>query len=384
MIAQLWRGIRVFLGVGFITLALLVLVLEGAYFAYHVAKERFWGSRAVFERVDHPYWHDAWYAGWQHRLGQMTQNSVYDPYRGWHLPRVSESGLHVDGKGIRLTVHPMETDSAATRQVLMLGGSTMWGYSARDEYTIPSLVAQRLAQHGVTDVKVINLASIGFNTTQGAITLLLELRRGNTPAAVVSLDGVNEVGIIYQGESPGEVYAQRLAERQFDHSSFWREAARLRQHLHGTALAEGMLLRSLGLAKRPTMEPGPLCAQIAPYYAELVRSVDALAREHGFPIFYLSTPTLARSHKRRTVWEAWLAGTSRDFQELTVRCGEAVDSLLAPRRGKVYFPMDSLYDGDTTSVFIDHYGHVTERANGVIADRIVALLLPALQPAGRK
>ena len=278
----------------------------------------------------------------------------------------------------------METDSAATRQVLMLGGSTMWGYSARDEYTIPSLVAQRLARHGVTDVKVINLASIGYNTTQGAITLLLELRRGNTPAAVVSLDGVNEVGIIYEGESPGEVYAAAAG----------RAAVRSLELLAGGRAAPPASARDRtgGGNAAPVAGPGEATddgarSALRPDRALLCPGGPLGGRPRPrawlpdlLPVHTDPGPEPQAPH----VWETWLAGTSRDFQELTVRCGDAVDSLLAPRRGKVYFPMDSLYDGDTTSVFIDHYGHVTERANGVIADRIVALLLPALRPAGQK
>ena len=67
------------------------------------------------------------------------------------------------------------------------------------------------------------------------------------------------------------------------------------------------------------------------------------------------------------------------MRDLTRRCGELIDSTMAPRKGKVFFPLDALFDTDTTTVFLDNYGHVTERANGVIADRIVDLLVPVLQ-----
>ena len=383
LLADLWRAIRTVLGGVLVTLLLLVVVLEASYLAYHTAQKAFWGTRPMFESSDHPYWREPWYAGWPHRVNQLALRSVYDPYRGWHLPPISEPGLHVDQDGIRLTVHRIETDTAASRRVFLLGGSTMWGYSARDEYTIPSLVADRLAQGGITDVEVVNLASIGYNTTQGAITLLLELRRGNVPSAVVSLDGINEVGIVYAGGRPGEVYLQALAERQFDHGSFWREVARLRQHLRGTSIAEVVLLRSLGWLKSPPMDQNRVCADVAGYYAEVVRSLDAVAREHRIPIFHLTTPTLSRSHKPPTRWETSLQAESRGLQELSRRCGHVTDSLMAPKRGTIYFPLDSLFDRDTSTVFLDHYGHVTERANGAIADRIAGLIIPVLQPASR-
>ena len=34
-------------------------------------------------------------------------------------------------------------------KVLMLGGSSLWGFGSRDEFTIPSLIARRLHEQGV-------------------------------------------------------------------------------------------------------------------------------------------------------------------------------------------------------------------------------------------
>jgi hypothetical protein len=36
----------------------------------------------------------------------------------------------------------------------------MWGFTARDSLTVPSLVAAQLAERGFRDVEVINFASI--------------------------------------------------------------------------------------------------------------------------------------------------------------------------------------------------------------------------------
>ena len=58
---------------------------------------------------------------------------------------------------------------------------------------------------------------------------------------------------------------------------------------------------------------------------------------------------------------------------------------MAARRGKIYFPLDSLFfDQDTTSVFLDQYGHLTEQANAIVANRIVDLLVPLLRPVSSR
>ena len=367
-------------GVALVTLVLLVVVLEGGYAGYHMVRTAAWGKHDWFDSAAHPFWNQPWFAGRLHRMNQLATSVVYDPYRGWRLRKVSRPDMNVDAAGVRLTTSPAEAVQPA-RKVLMLGGSTMWGFSARDPFTIPSLVAERLAARGLTDVQVVNLASIGYNVTQGASTLLLQLRRGEVPAAVVSLDGINEVGLVYEGGNPGEIYQQARAERHFDHTSFLQDLAYLRIHLPATMYAEAIVKHRLGLTPAPQeRDPDKLCAEISSYYVRVTRAMEAEAREFGFPIFFLTTPTLARSRKPRSKWEASIQNTAKPLPELTVRCGAMADSLMGSRRGATYFPLDSLFDRDTASVFIDHFGHVTEEANGAIADRITELLLPRLQP----
>ena len=379
-LARLWRGAGVALGVALVTLVLLVVVLETGYAAYHAARRASWGERGWFDSADHPFWNQKWFAGRLNRMNRLAMSVVYDPYRGWRLRPTSLPDLNIDSAGIRLTVQPAA--AATARRVFLLGGSTMWGFSARDPYTIPSLVAGRLARLGVTDVEVVNLASIGYNVTQGANTLLLELRRGNVPSVVVSLDGVNEVGLVYEGGWPGEVYQQARAEEHFDHTRFWHDVAYLRIHLSGTMRAEAVAKRILGLTKDPVPPSTEvLCADVAAYYTRVTRAIESMGREFGFPTLFLTTPTLARSRKPRTKWEASIDRADARLRELTTRCGTVTESLMASRLGISFFPLDSLFDRDTASVFLDHFGHVTEEANGIIADRIVELIAPLLRPA---
>ena len=62
----------------------------------------------------------------------------------------------------------------------MLGGSSLWGFGARDDQTIPSLLARRLHDRGV-QVEVKNLSDLGYVSTQEVIGLLRELQ-GRLPA----------------------------------------------------------------------------------------------------------------------------------------------------------------------------------------------------------
>jgi hypothetical protein len=115
----------------------------------------------------------------------------FDPYRGLWGSFYQSTYVNVDSAGWRRTVQPEPSSNA--RRVFLLGGSTMWGYAARDAYTIPSLLAAELRRRGIRDVEIVNLAQTAYNATQAVITLLLELRRGNVPSVVVSLDGHNDI-----------------------------------------------------------------------------------------------------------------------------------------------------------------------------------------------
>jgi hypothetical protein len=109
-------------------------------------------------------------------------------------------GLTVDANGYRLTVAPAATWGADSPEIFLFGGSAMWGFTARDAFTIPSRVAVHLAREGLGDVAVRSRSQSSYNFTQNVASLNLELRNGARPAVVVFMDGVNEVGPVVIGE----------------------------------------------------------------------------------------------------------------------------------------------------------------------------------------
>jgi hypothetical protein len=102
-----------------------------------------------------------------------------------------------------------------------------------------------------------------------------------------------------------------------------------------------------------------------------------MAREFGFDLVFFQQPSDALSDKRRTVWEETFKGPPRRTERFR-RCAAAIDSVMGARSGRSYFPLYRIFDHDTGTVFTDHASHTTERANGVIADGMVDVLLPRL------
>lgn len=308
---------------------------------------------------------------------QRELRRVYDPYRAWWGKPTAHPFQHVDSLGRRRTVDP---DSMVPKhyRIVLMGGSTMWGYEARDEHTIPSLVAGGLHRLGVEDVEVVNLAQIGFNATQELATLILELRAGRIPHVVVFLDGHNEVAEVYMTGEYGGVAGQAEAAAILTHRRrLWTDLLELGDYSRLVA----RLKLSFGIDEvPPPAAPAPevACPRIAAAYRQLVIAAEALGARFGFePLFYWQ-PLLATTGKTLTPYEASRPLVAEGYGEMLRRCTAAVDSALV---GLVtYHSLTGLLDAHTETVFVDHAAHLTERANGEVAARMLRDIVPRLPP----
>lgn len=364
-----------------VTLVFLV-GLEGVYRGQAALRRALrWTTPTVDANPAHPYAGQPWYALWESREGAVSEPDRYDPYRGWWPQSYRFRYLNVDSAGRRVT--PQSASSSGhPRRIFMLGGSTMWGYTARDSATIPTLLAQKLHALGLGDVEVVNFAQSGFTLTQEAITLLLELRAGNVPEVVVFLDGNNEVATAFQAGSPGHILNEDLFRQRFEltRRSLWEDVLGLGRH---SALVErlGRVAAGSTPVRVPPrgLDPEAVCDDIAFYYRNLVRSIEALGREFGFQTLFLWQPLRATTGKTVTPWERSFPHRD-EYRRLLRQCTAAVDSVMADQIRRNYIPLHPLFDDDTSSVFLDDFGHVTEAANTKIADRIAASIVPLLAP----
>lgn len=364
--------------------SLIVLMgLEGAYRLQAAARGVLWPVRysRQEDRADFPYRGASW---WEPFLKLRNTrviggNVVFDPYRAWWGRRLDSPLLGVDSLGRRRTIQHALAPGPAHRTVLMLGGSTMWGYTVRDSSTIPSLVSARLAALGYQDLEIVNLAQGGYNATQALITLVLELRAGRVPAAAVFLDGVNEIGPGFEGEQPGDVYAERRLSGEFESEapSFGRRLLwYIQRHLlFVERLSE--VVRPIKPAQQVQLSPGQ-CHAAAAYYLGVAQQASALGRTFGFPVLMIWQPTLALTHKTLSSWERYQISLV-PLGRVQKACAPALDSLITTARPPVpVLRLQGVFDRDTGTVFFDDWGHVVERASPRLADTISAALAPLL------
>jgi lysophospholipase L1-like esterase len=355
-----------------ITLVMFIVLEYGYRLQASIRRSKPAGAAPARDSTQHPYAGQEWFTVFLGRQGLKALNYDLDPYRGYRLGPLKTRFINIDSGGARLTFE-MPYDPATARRVFMFGGSSMWGYTARDSFTIASLLARSLATRGVSNVEVVNLAVPGYNATQELATLQSRLVRGDVPDVAIFFDGYNDMSTLFRYGEPGHMYEEELAAERLKlgRRKFWSELFGLGRH--SQLVQRFGATRSVRIRRSKELDVGQACSALAGYYRNTVRSVAALGKEYGFTSVFFLQPYPSSSAKPLTDWEKSLP---RDpaYQ----RCTQAVDSALTDRMGHDYYPLNGLFDADSATVFVDGDSHITETANAKVADRMAEVVSPLL------
>jgi lysophospholipase L1-like esterase len=334
-----------------------------------------------------------WSAGY---FGEFRRAVRVDwkPYVEWWQRPFRGAYVTLDKRGLRPTPGEKTADEEAIR-ILCFGGSTMMGMGARDDQTIPAVLARRLAECGHR-VAVTNYGQLGHNSTQEVITLHQLLKSGARLDIAVFYDGINEMACAEQtGHADGLFNeARRRAEFNLLHPDRRRDL--IAAALIGAAPRTMRRLRRLtGLPLRGPLpveqtdlsqvDLGALAREVIAAYLANVRLVRLLAGEYAFqPIFFWQPVITTKKFKtqderrwvddytndperRRLLYEA-IIGERRRCPEL-VEASDVID-------------LSALFDDWTEPVYIDLY-HLSEAGNAAVAEAMlpaVARTANALRP----
>ncbi len=318
----------------------------------------------------------------------------WKPYVGWWQRPFRGAYVTLDERGLRPTPGEKTADGEAIR-ILCFGGSTMMGMGARDDQTIPALLARRLTERGHR-VSVTNYGQLGHNSTQEVITLQQLLKSAERLDIALFYDGINEMACAQQTGYADGLFneARRRAEFNLLHpdrqrdliaaaliSSAPRTMRRLRR-LTGLPLRGPLPVEQTDLSE---VDLAALAREVIAAYLANVRVVRLLAGEYAFrPIFFwqpvittkkFKTPDEGRwvddytndPERRRLLYEA-IIGERRRRPEL-VEVSDIID-------------LSALFDDWTKPVYIDLY-HLSEGGNAAVAEAMlpaVAQIASALRP----
>lgn len=318
-------------------------------------------------------------------LREQWRSYVYwrlHPYKGAHI--------NVDALGVRQTWNASPVPSPEQPRIFMFGGSTMWGWGARDEFTIPSLVAKRLAETTRPSAWIVNYGETGYVSTQEVITLMLELRRGNIPSVVVFYDGVNDAWAAFQSGVAGQPQNEVNRVREFNSRTRfnWREGLLGRLALF--RFARGLMggTDTSSAMPRRFLEPEAARAVVDAYMGN-VRIVNALARQYGFRAVFFWQPTIFSKKTLSADEERWRltaprrpGRTAPAFAEEYQAFNQTFQERVRASKLDNVVNLSGLFEDDSRTIFIDRF-HVSEAGNAKVADAIAQSLRQIVATRGR-
>jgi lysophospholipase L1-like esterase len=375
------------------TLAVLLLTEAGFRIVFAV-RDRLTAQQVPDRRViSDGYGGDTWPVEHFRELGQIEER--WQPYVYFRPKPFTGSTVTIASDGLRTTWQPPEIGDDHPRgksvKILMLGGSSLWGFGARDDHTIPSLLARALYQRGLR-IELKNLSGIGYVSTQELIALVRELQAGYRPDIVIFYDGVNDTTSALLGGEAGLTtnesnrrgefnllqsrarLATALAFKLVKDSGSYRFALAVRRRIEGQSSASSTAQTDEILRR--------LAGDVVARYIANVGIVETLGRGYGFRSWFFWQPTVftkpalvevEREETRRYAW------SERIFHAVYGRIQASTELSSDP----AFHDLSGLFDSTDGLVFID-YCHTTESANARIAaamaDRVIEGL-PAIEPA---
>lgn len=310
-----------------------------------------------------------------------ARQSEWHPYVYWRRRPYRGGYINIDKAGIRRTWNSTSAPSPNQLRVFMFGGSTVWGYGVRDEFTIPSLVSKRLTNHLATGVWVTNFGEWGYVSTQDVIALVLELQRGNMPDIVVFYGGINDTWAAFQSGVAGipQNENNRVTEFNSRRRINWREGFVNRLALYGLSRwAVGSIhgSRAGSYSGEGTTQTEALAGAVVDRYLQNVRIVDSLASRFGFRAVFCWQPTvfskkhLSQREKRGLELSKGRYGRAAPFIDEVHRVFRERMS-----RDKIdnVFDLSGVFDETVGTVFLDLF-HVSEAGNDTVAEAISRIL----------
>jgi len=316
------------------------------------------------------------------------------PYVYWRRGPYRGEYINVDRNGIRRTTAPVAERSGRSVTIFLFGGSTLWGTGARDDFTIPSVLARELQEKGFR-AEVTNFGESGYVTTQEVLTLLLQLRQGGRPDLVIFYDGINDTGSAYQQHVAGLPQNESNRAREFNLSSpaeFKRRAEMVLRdvasrlstvRLLGGPLGKSVLHSRAEPAAKPLLlnhvgpdDDPPSTGVVSTYWANM-ELVKALSEHYHFKYLCYWQPTIFQK-SQLTKYERGERQKARYLESFYVETYAAMRQSRLAQTGEPAFHDLSLVFSDTPApVYVD-WAHLGEWGNEIIARRMAGDVLGAV------
>ena len=387
------RDIWLILGV---TLFFLVL-LESIFFIAFLVRDHFLilDSRLVDSLSEPEEYRDAsWRDEYAKELEEI-HSLRWESYVYWHRKAYKGKHLNINADGIRLTTNAQTSPDKEARLlgVFMFGGSTIWGAGARDSFTIPSLLAGALQGRGMS-VKITNFGETGYVSTQGVVTLMLQLRKGNVPDVVIFYEGVNDTYSAYQNGIAGipQNELNRVKEFNLLYPEKFQDVKEIfikgvLNNLSTVRFVKGLLLRlnlrsetkSIPERSKLNNEGESLAKKVVDVYLANMAVVRALSASYRFKCLFYWQPTIFEKNELSDYEQRVYGGQDeQDIKNFYKKVYSIMRKNESLRDDNTFHDVSTIFSDVQGSVYTDWF-HLTERGNNKIAQTMVEDILPLLR-----
>lgn len=284
---------------------------------------------------------------------------LYKPHASRHY--------NINAYGFRgKEVGPGEADAF---NIMVMGGSSVFGYYQSDEQTVPYLLERRLREKfPKCRINVYNLGVEGYSF-QREIALARKMKDLLRPDLVIFLSGFNDASIAYYygypelkpfGPDAAAFFARKQKESYFD--ALVGLANWLRERVEWPITDRDLDERRAAFVKG--------------YLDDARRIRDELQRER-VPVFFIIQPTVfskkVRTVRERKLIESYVQKNSLDrFPEFYVRCLEDLFRT-SKSKGVVVDDFSGAFDPIPGDLFRD-WVHCNLEGNKAVADRLAQFI----------
>lgn len=380
-----------------IVIVLLMAIEAGSYFllfARDTVKFSILGKSRVeswvVHRTDADVYHNAdWAEDYYPEFGAYFEKIRWRPYVIWGGGKFAGKYINVDENGIRRTWN--KNAGAEKSRIFMFGGSTMWGYGVRDDFTIPSHLSRILNEQGF-NVEVLNFGEIGYVSTQEIIALLLEIRRrstyvGGIPDVAVFYDGGNDVVAAWQNQGDAKWgLPQNIEnrEKEFNLSKSWKKKELTTVFMTSIAknssisrLSKYLSMKTSGKNAYDYLEETKLAPdeveRIAKgafdAYSMNVQLIEEVGKQLGFDTLLYWQPAVQTKSQLTPYEKRWQNEKNKNFNNIFRRTYELVEKSDDLNSNERFHDISRIFEDYKEPIYIDNV-HISEEGNEIVAQRM--------------
>lgn len=298
--------------------------------------------------------------------------------------------INIDKSGLRKTWQPDVGQNGNVLEVFFFGGSVGWGVGARDEYTIPSLLAKLLNKSSTTKVSVTNFSENGHCATQEMLTLILALRQGKVPDVVIFLHGINDCYSAFHQGIAGVPMQRRNREIEFN---VLHPQMRKKMYKMVLPIVFRRTLRIIDkivewvtlIPEKPSGveagAPDALAKEVKNIYIEVMATIQLLGEKKNFKPIFFWTPAIFSKNKL-TKYEEQERDINAKYSEFFDDVNSKVASDLKIESDVEYYDLLHLFDKCEEGIFLD-FAHISERGNMIVAEKMLPVIEEALKEKSR-